>query len=235
VDEATLAADAIVDLPAPQAHYLRSVLRRGPGDTVVLFNGQDGEWRGSIERLAKSGGQVLCGDRLRPQTTEAGPWLLFAPLKRGPVDMMTEKATELGVSQLHPVLTRFTTSPRVNLDRLRALAVEAAEQCRRLTVPCVTEPKPLAYLSDGWPSDRRLLVLAEHGAAITAAQAFSETAGKPAALLVGPEGGLADSELDALRHLPFVTPVRLGPRVLRAETAAIAGLTLWQALSGDWR
>lgn len=234
VGETVLAADATVDLPAPQAHYLRSVLRRGPGDTVVLFNGQDGEWRATIDRLAKSGGRALCGDRLRPQATEAGPWLLFAPLKRGPVDLLAEKATELGVTRLQPVLTRFTTSPRVNTERLRTLAVEAAEQCRRLTVPDVTAPIAFAHLAEGWPGDRHLLVLAERGAAIPAARAFSDLAGAPAALLVGPEGGLSDSELDALRHLPFVTPVRLGPRVLRAETAAIAGLTLCQALSGDW-
>jgi len=230
-----LSSGAVIELTASHAHYLRSVLRRGPGDTVVVFNGRDGEWTATLERLAKTGGQARCETRLRPQTDEAGPWLLFAPVKRGPVDLMAEKATELGVSRLSPVVTRLTTSPRVNTDRLRALTVEAAEQCRRLTVPRVDDPMPLARLTEHWPPDRHLLVLAEHGTARPAARAFADVAGVPAALLVGPEGGLTDSDLDALRQLPFVTPVRLGPRVLRAETAAIAGLTLWQTLSGDWR
>ncbi|MBB4267943.1 16S rRNA (uracil(1498)-N(3))-methyltransferase [Roseospira visakhapatnamensis] len=235
VPDAPLDGHATVDLPAAQSHYLRSVMRRGPGNAVVVFNGRDGEWRATVERLAKAGGRLLCRDRLRPQAAEAGPWLLFAPLKRGPVDLVAEKATELGVARLEPVLTRFTASTRVNTDRLRALAVEAAEQCRRLTVPEVAAPVALARIAETWPAERRLLVLAEHGDATPAARAFAEAAGAPAALLVGPEGGLADSELDALRQLDFVTMVRLGPRILRAETAAIAGLSLWQTLSGDWR
>jgi len=235
VENATLADGAAVALGAPQAHYLRSVLRRGPGDTVVVFNGRDGEWQTVVDRLAKNGGTLVCRERLRPQVAEDGPWLLIAPLKRGPMDLVAEKATELGASRLQPVLTRFTAQPRVNVERLHTLAVEAAEQCRRLTVPEVTDALPLARLAEGWPEDRPLLVLAEHGTAAPAARVFPEVAGTPAALLIGPEGGFADSELDALRHLPFVRMVRLGPRVLRAETAAIAGLTLWQSLCGDWR
>lgn len=232
-----LAEGASVALPAPQAHYLRSVMRRGPGDMVVLFNGRDGEWQAEIDTLTKAGATVLCRACLRPQPEgEAnGPWLLFAPLKRGPVDLLAEKATELGAARLQPVVTRFTTAARVNATRLRSVTIEAAEQCRRLSVPDMADPLPLARLGDGWPADRPLFVLAERGEAPPAAAAFAAHAGAPAALLVGPEGGFADSELDGLRHLPFVSFVRLGPRVLRAETAAIAGLTLWQALAGDWR
>ncbi|KAA5605016.1 16S rRNA (uracil(1498)-N(3))-methyltransferase [Roseospira marina] len=244
VADPTLDDGAVVTLEAPQAHYLRSVMRRGPGDSVVLFNGRDGEWQATLETMAKAFATARCAIRLRPQSAEGtenggvdGPWLLFAPLKRGPVDLLAEKATELGVARLQPVMTRFTTAARVNATRLRANAIEAAEQCRRLSVPEVAEPITLARIPEGWPEDRHLFVLAEHGHAVTAASAFAAArdAGTPAALLVGPEGGFADSELDALCQLPFVTPVRLGPRVLRAETAAIAGLTLWQALAGDWR
>jgi 16S rRNA (uracil1498-N3)-methyltransferase len=237
VDDADLSEDGRVTLSAPQAHYLRSVMRRTPGDAVILFNGRDGEWRAALDSVAKSHATAICRDRLRPQPTdgETGPWLLFAPLKRGPVDLLAEKATELGVSRLQPVTTRLTTAARVNAARLRALAIEAAEQCRRLDVPTVTDPLPLARLAEDWPAGRTLFVLAEHGEAVPATAAFAAHAGGPAALLVGPEGGLAGAELDGLRHLPFVTCVRLGPRVLRAETAAIAGLTLWQAVAGDWR
>nr|WP_246423839.1 16S rRNA (uracil(1498)-N(3))-methyltransferase [Roseospira goensis] len=239
VADAALSEGGTVTLAAPQAHYLRAVMRRGPGDTVVLFNGQDGEWRAVLETVAKASATARCVACLRPQpaTEDDGPWLLFAPLKRGPVDVLAEKATELGVARLQPVLTRFTTAARVNAARLQAHAIEASEQCRRLTVPTVADPVALAHLPAAWPAERRLFVLAEHGRAGPAAAAFAAAARDetPAALLVGPEGGLADSELDALGHLPFVTPVRLGPRVLRAETAAIAGLTLWQALAGDWR
>jgi len=242
-----LADGALVTLAAPQAHYLRAVMRRAPGDPVVLFNGRDGEWLAALETVAKATATARCTEHLRPQPeneSENGPWLLFAPLKRGPVDLLTEKATELGVARLQPVMTRFTTAARVNGTRLRANAIEAAEQCRRLSVPEVAEPIALAHMATGWPEDRRLFVLAEHGDAVSAASAFAAAAvaagasgGTAArvALLVGPEGGFADSELDGLAQLPFVTPVRLGPRVLRAETAAIAGLTLWQALAGDWR
>ncbi|MQX37316.1 16S rRNA (uracil(1498)-N(3))-methyltransferase [Roseospira navarrensis] len=240
VGEADLGPAALVTLDAPQAHYLRSVMRRGPGDAVVLFNGRDGEWLARLEAVAKAAATARCTDQLRPQPDadpDAAPWLLFAPLKRGPVDLLAEKATELGAARLQPVMTRFTTAARVNATRLRAHAVEAAEQCRRLSVPQVADPIPLPRVAEGWPAGRRLFVLAEHGRAVPATAAFAAAADAtaPAALLVGPEGGLADSELDALAQLPFVTPVRLGPRILRAETAAIAGLALWQAVAGDWR
>ena len=226
-----------VPLLAGQAHYLRAVMRRGPGDAVVLFNGCDGEWLARLTRLAKGAAEAVCETRLRPQPAgpPAGPWLLFAPLKRGPVDMVAEKATELGAVRLVPVVTRRTTAARLNATRLRAHAVEAAEQCRRLTVPEVAEPVALESLATGWPTGRRLFVLAESGPAEAAASAFAQAAGAPAALLVGPEGGFADSELDALRQLAFVTLVRLGPRILRAETAALAALSVWQAVAGDAR
>lgn len=232
-----LEAAATVMLDPGQAHYLRAVMRRAAGDPVVLFNGTDGEWLARLERIAKAGAEAVCETRLRHQSDEPppGPWLLFAPLKRGPVDMVAEKATELGATRLLPVLTQRTTAARVNAGRLRAHAIEAAEQCRRLTVPEITEPLALSRLAQDWPGDRRLFVLAEHGTAVPASAAFAQAADQPAALLVGPEGGFTELELDALRQLPFVTAVRLGPRVLRAETAALAALALWQAVAGDAR
>lgn len=239
VADAALAPQAVVSLSASQAHYLRTVMRRGSGDVVCLFNGRDGEWAATLEQVSKGVATARCGERLRPQAEDRcpqqGPWLAFAPLKRGPVDLVAEKATELGVARLLPVMTRRTTAARINAARLAAHAAEAAEQCRRLSVPTVDDPVALPRLGAVWPAERPLFVLAEHGAAAPAAAVFSAHAGTPAGLLVGPEGGLDDVDLDALSQLPFVTPVRLGPRVLRAETAALAGLALWQALAGDSR
>jgi len=235
--DTSLAEASQVTLAPGQAHYLRTVLRRGTGDAVVLFNGRDGEWLARLSRLDRGAAEAVCETCLRPQSEAGspGPWLLFAPLKRGPVDQLAEKATELGASRLVPVMTRRTTAARLNTTRLQAHAVEAAEQCRRLTVPEVVDAVPLDSLAATWPAERRLFVLAESGPAQAAAPAFVQAAGTPAALLVGPEGGFTDSELDGLRELPFVTPVRLGPRVLRAETAALAGLATWQAVAGDAR
>jgi len=235
--DADLAAGGDVALAPGQAHYVRSVMRLGTGSTLLLFNGRDGEWRARIESLGKG----RCGLRLveptRPQRDEADLWLVFAPLKRGRIDYLAQKATELGVALLQPVLTAHTAVARVNTRRLAANAVEAAEQCGRLTVPAVREPAPLERILADWPPARRLLVCDETGAAPPMAQALAEVgqaAGQPWAVLIGPEGGFAETELDALRNLPFVTPVGLGPRVLRADTAALAALALWQALVGTW-
>ncbi len=231
-----LAADRSVALTAAQAHYLRNVMRANVGDAVVLFNGRDGEWLARIESLRKGSGTLSPQDRSRPQTPEPGPWLLFAPLKRAPLDFLVQKAVELGASALQPVQTAYTNSSRINLDRLTANAVEAAEQCERLTVPEIRKTAKYTFLLENWPKDRYLLVCAEHGAAqpiddvLRAAPRDSEWG-----IFTGPEGGFASSELDQLRKQPFAKLVSLGPRVLRAETAAIAALTCWQAVLGDWR
>jgi 16S rRNA (uracil1498-N3)-methyltransferase len=236
-----------VDLTAGQTHYLKNVMRLAPGGAVTLFNGRDGEWQGRIDTLGRSAGSAVPEQQTRPQAAEPDLWLLFAPLKRGPLDFLVQKAVELGVSELRPVLTRHTEVGRVNTDRLRAIVLEAAEQCERLTLPQVREPVTLEAALASWPDGRRLLacaefgparpigsVLAEMGAAF-AAQSTPATPGSPAALLTGPVGGFTTTELDGLRNLPFVTAVALGPRVLRAETAAIAALACWQSVLGDWR
>ncbi|WP_413208179.1 16S rRNA (uracil(1498)-N(3))-methyltransferase [Rhodospirillum sp. A1_3_36] len=225
--------------PAPledgQAHYLRGVLRLSPGDRVSLFNGCDGEWAGEISALSKSAGEVLPQDLLRPQVEETGPWLLFAPLKKDATDYVVQKAVELGCSALLPIFTRRTQSQRVRTDRLRAQVIEASEQCERLTLPEVAEARPLDAVLADWPANRRLFVMAERQNARPAAEVFAERAGDPAGILVGPEGGLAQSDLEALAALPLFSPLSLGPRILRAETAVAAALSVWQAVAGDWR
>jgi 16S rRNA (uracil1498-N3)-methyltransferase len=233
---AELAAGRVVDLETDQVHRLRNVLRLGPGAAVALFNARDGEWFGHIEALARQNGSVRLDSRRRPPDEEPGPWLLFAPVKRAPIDLIVEKATELGVACLQPVLTRRTIVARVNLERLTAHAVEAAEQCERLTVPKVLAPTPLLPAIAALPAGFRLIVADETGAA--AAMAGVLAAWQPPypgiAVLVGPEGGFASDELDALSNLPNVTRVGLGPRVLRADTASLAALAVLQALIGDW-
>jgi 16S rRNA (uracil1498-N3)-methyltransferase len=231
---ADLASGGDITLDAARAHYLRNVLRLGPGDEVALFNGRDGEFRATISRLGKSEAALMAGERLRAQAPEPDVWLLFAPIKRQAIDLLAEKATELGVARLMPVITRHTDVTRVATERLAAIAIEAAEQCGRLTVPAVDAPQKLDQIIAGWKDARRLYVCAEQGAAEPIAQIAAAAAKAPFALLVGPEGGFAASELDHLRNLAFVSALDLGPRILRAETAALAALAILQAWLGDW-
>lgn len=232
-----LAAGASVDLPAPQAHYLRSVLRLAPGAPLALFNGRDGEWRARLVQLGKAGGTALAEAQTRPQQAGPAVTLCFAPIKRPGIDFIAQKATELGAAGLQPVFTAHTDVTRVNLERLRANAVEAAEQCERLDVPAVLAPVSLADLLAAWPADRPLLVAAERGMSSTPtrplAEAVRQSGGPAVGILIGPEGGFAPSELDDLGKLAFVHPISLGPRILRAETAALAALAGWQILAGD--
>jgi 16S rRNA (uracil1498-N3)-methyltransferase len=169
----------------------------------------------------------------RPQAPSPDLWLAFAPIKRARIDLIAEKATELGVSALWPVMTRRAEPMRVNIERLANIAIEAAEQAERLDIPAVEEPRTLDRLLAGWPEERALFACAEAGEAEPIADAVASRRDRPAGFLIGPEGGFAPNELDALRKLPFVVAVGLGPRVLRAETAAIAALACWQALAGD--
>ncbi|MGF1629833.1 MAG: 16S rRNA (uracil(1498)-N(3))-methyltransferase [Kiloniellaceae bacterium] len=237
--EAVLAADQTVGLDHSRAHFLRSVLRLGPGACLAVFNGRDGEWLAEIEGLGKGWCSLKLLEQRRVAEPEPDLWLVFAPIKRARIDFMAEKATELGCSVLQPVMTRFTAVSRVNEERLAANAREAAEQCERLTVPEVCETVGFGQLLDSWPEDRRLLVCAEWGdarpiaEALQAIRAGSGADPGPWAVMTGPEGGFAESELDALRKLPFVTPVGLGPRILRADTAALAAIACWQAVLGD--
>jgi 16S rRNA (uracil1498-N3)-methyltransferase len=232
---ADLAGGLSVTLDSAQAHYLKTVLRLAPGAVVALFNGRDGEWLGRVDGFGKGTGSVTLLEQRRPQEPEPDLWLVFAPIKRARIDFLAEKATELGVSELRPVYTGRTVVGRINLARLRANAIEAAEQTERLTVPELREPENLAALLAHWPAERRLLLCDESGAAAPIAQVLQEAASGRWAVLVGPEGGFAETELDALRKLPFVCSVGLGPRVLRADTAALAALAVVQALIGDWR
>ena len=237
--EEDLSAGATLGLDHARAHFLRSVLRLERGAVLALFNGRDGEWRARIEGLGKGWCSLVVEDRLREQTIGPDLWLAFAPIKRARLDFLVEKATELGCGLLQPVMTRHTAVGRVNLDRLKANAREAAEQCERLDLPEVREVTDFGKLLDTWPAERRLLVCAESGEAEPLAEVLpalrdeAPSAGNPWAILTGPEGGFARSELDALNDLPFAIKVGLGPRVLRADTAAVAALACWQAILGD--
>ncbi len=230
---ADLRAKEEIILDKDQAHYVTTVMRRRAGDTVLLFNGRDGEWRAEISEAGRKSCALHLTDQTRPQVEEPGPWLLFAPVKRTQTDLIVEKATELGASRLLPIFSERTNAGRVNLERLSAIATEAAEQCRRLTVPEVKEPAALRDVLADWPADRRLFLLDETGGGTAPSQVIAPD--QPGALLIGPEGGFTLSELDFLRNLSFVSSISLGRRVLRAETAALAALACWQTLAGDWR
>jgi 16S rRNA (uracil1498-N3)-methyltransferase len=239
--EEVLGAGAAIALDRDRAHYLRNVLRAASGDGVGLFNGRDGEWRARIAAFAKHGAALEVEVQTRPQAPEPDLWLVFAPVKRARIDFIAEKATELGASALIPVMTRRTVVTRVNIDRLRANAVEAAEQTERLSVPEIHEAVSLDRLLADWPAGRRLILCAEAGQARPIAEALSGLASESQvssgawAVMTGPEGGFAPAELDGLANLPFVTAVGLGPRILRADTAALAALACFQAILGDGR
>ena len=226
---------AEIALAKDQAHYLGTVLRLKPGERVLLFNGQDGEWCAELTAIGRKGAEARLEHQTRPQ--EEGPDLhyLFAPLKRARLDYMAQKATELGASRLMPVITRRTIAERVNRARLTANAVEAAEQCGVLWVPEVAEPEKLSVLLAGW-DEKRLLIFADEAAPIASPLATLEGQGKrPLAVLIGPEGGFEEEERALLLAQPFVLPISLGPRVMRADTAAVAALSLVNATLGDWR
>jgi 16S rRNA (uracil1498-N3)-methyltransferase len=230
---ASLGEGERVALDGDRTHYLKNVMRRAVGDEVVLFNGHHGEWLGRIQSYARNSAEVALDKQRRPQAASPDLWLAFAPIKRQRIDDLAEKATELGVSVLLPVMTRRAEPSRVNTARLTSITIEAAEQTERLDVPEVREPVSLDRLLGEWPGDRTLFVCAEAGQALPIAQATLAHKGRPAGFLIGPEGGFAAAELDALRKLPFVVAIGLGPRLLRAETAAVAALACWQALAGD--
>jgi 16S rRNA (uracil1498-N3)-methyltransferase len=232
---APLVAGAVVTLDKPQSHYVVNVLRLRAGQGLLVFNGRDGEWRAEVADIRKTACVLRALEQVRAQVSEPDVWLAFAPLKRSRIDMAVEKASELGVALLCPVDTERTNADRVNVARLRATAIEAAEQCGRLVVPEVREPVGLGRLIADWPAQRRLFVLDESGSGQPIAAALAKHAGEACGFLIGPEGGFAPSEIAALRRQPFVVAVGLGRRLLRAETAAMAALACWQAVAGDWR
>jgi 16S rRNA (uracil1498-N3)-methyltransferase len=232
---ADLGPGAEVALAPEQAHYLFAVMRQAAGVRVAVFNGRDGEWIAEVARTGRKSGLLAVGEAGQPQRTPPDLWLLFAPVKKARTDFIVEKATELGAARIQPVVTRLTQSERLRPDRLRAHAIEAAEQCGETWVPEIAEAARLDALLAAWDPKRRLMFCDEARAARPAGAALASAGPGPWAVLTGPEGGFAPDEAERLRALPFVLPVTLGPRILRADTAAIAALTLWQAALGDWR
>ena len=233
-----LAPGAVLTLEKPQAHYLRNVLRLKGGDTILVFNGKDGEWRATLSDADRRGRELSVHERTRPQTAPLDLHYLFAPLKHERLDYMVQKAIELGVSRLVPIITQHVQVTRVNLERMRANVIEAAEQCGILDLAEVASPLTFAQMIASRDSER-LMVFCDEDAEVKdpmAALAAQRAGGKrPLAVLVGPEGGFAEEERAALLRLPNVVRLALGPRILRADTAAVAALTLVQAVVGDWR
>ncbi len=221
-----------VALGAEQSHYLTKVMRKGVGESLALFNGRDGEWRAQIAAAGKRDVLLTVVEKLRDQTAPCDLELIVAAVKRTRLETIVEKAAELGAARVRLVLTARTNAERVRVERLNVIAVEAAEQTGRLDVPTVQDPVKLAKLLDAWDPARRLLFCDEGG---DAKPILSAVTPGPWAILIGPEGGFSPEERGRLRSLPFVTPATLGPRILRADTAAISALTLWQAAAGDWR
>ncbi|MDH3662613.1 MAG: 16S rRNA (uracil(1498)-N(3))-methyltransferase [Alphaproteobacteria bacterium] len=226
--QAGLAADTSIELDRTQAHYLLDVMRKKVGDQVRLFNGADGEWLASISDAGRKRCQLAVAEQLRPQEEEIGPTLLFAPIKKARMEMLVEKATELGVGRLMPVRTRRSIVDRINAARLRTIAIEAAEQCERLTMPEICELQTLEWALSNWPMDHPFYAADETGSGRPLLQALELE--RPAAFLVGPEGGFDPAELGWLSEHQAVIKVDLGPRILRAETAGLVMLANWSAI-----
>jgi 16S rRNA (uracil1498-N3)-methyltransferase len=238
--DAPLAQGRAVALDRAQAHYLTNVLRLKSGDAFLVFNGRDGEWRATLEGGKRAAGKrevsLRIGERRRAQTASGDLHYLFAPLKSARLDYMVQKAVEMGASHLRPVLTRHGQIARVNLARMRANAAEAAEQCGVLTLPQIAEPVTLLAALAGWDGARHLVFCDEAAEVADPLAALAIVPrGAPLAVLIGPEGGFAAEERVALLKLPKVVRLALGPRILRADTAAVAALALVQAAIGDWR
>lgn len=231
--DATLGPTAEIILTPQQAHYLTGVLRLGPGDAVRAFNGRDGEWLGYLTDITRKSAGIRCEKRVSEAKLPPDIDYVFAPLKHARLDYVVQKATELGARRLRPVITNRTVAERVNLERMRANVVEAAEQCNLVHVPEVLQPEKLEPLLATWDNARSLVFCDE---TLRDTNPLQSLAGlkPPAAVLVGPEGGFTDEEIKRLKSHNFVVPISLGPRILRADTAAIAALTLVQAISGDW-
>ncbi len=230
--DAELGEGQRVPLSRDQAHYLFGVMRQGEGGHVSLFNGRDGEWRAEIAEAGKRAGVLLCQTQTAPLRLPPDLWLLFAPIKKARTDFIVEKAAEMGAARIVPVLTDLTNSERVRRDRLQAHAVEAAEQCGGTYVPEVAEATKLSALLDHWDPARRIM-FCDEGLAGPASGLNCKAVG-PWAILIGPEGGFSDAERGRLARLGCAHAVSLGPRILRADTAAVAAMTVWQQALGDW-
>jgi len=231
--DVTLSEGKLVELSKEQVHYLGNVLRKGEGDSARLFNGNDGEWRAEITAVSKRAAMLTVKERLREPKFSPDIMLCFAPVRKHRTAFIIEKATELGVRTLQPVITARTQFSKFNSDKAHLQAIEAAEQTERLDIPAIAEPKKLDALIEGWESSRSLIYADEAGGAKPAMETLKPLKGS-AAILIGPEGGFTSQEREYLRAQTFVIPVSLGPRILRADTAALSLLTLWQAVQGDW-
>jgi 16S rRNA (uracil1498-N3)-methyltransferase len=230
-----LAAGAELALDADQSRYLVAVMRRAVGDEILVFNGRDGEWRAALSAVGKRGAAARLTTRERPQAEGPDLDLIVALVKRARLETIVEKAAELGVRRVRPVITERTNADHTKVPRLQAIATEAAEQTGRLDVPQVVEPQRLDRLLQDWDAGRRLVFCDEAGDAPPMLEALAGADPGPWAILIGPEGGFSPAERAGLRDLDFAVPVSLGPRILRADTAAISAVTLWQAALGDWR
>jgi 16S rRNA (uracil1498-N3)-methyltransferase len=230
-----LRADGPIVPTRGQIHYLLSVMRLGLGDEVRLFNGRDGEWRARLVESSKRDCQLLCEACERRQTSGPDLDLLVALVKRSRLETIVEKAAELGARRVRPLITERTNADRTNLARLAAIASEGAEQTGRMDVPEILQPQDLGGVLAGWSGERRLMFCDEGGEAAPVTQALAGAAGGAWAILIGPEGGFSAAERARIRAVPGVLPVSLGPRILRADTAAIAAMALWQSVLGDWR
>ncbi|MEO0419618.1 MAG: 16S rRNA (uracil(1498)-N(3))-methyltransferase [Pseudomonadota bacterium] len=221
-----------VRIDGNQAHYLSRVMRVGEGSVVILCDDLTGEWMGKVREVAKRHVLLDVTEQLGPRETVPDLWLCPALLKKDRFDLVLEKATELGAERIQPVITRRCVADKLNLDRATTITIEAAEQCARTALPDLREPESLRALLEHWPGDRRLFFADEEGGE-PAYDAFRYSSG-PVGLLIGPEGGFDTAEREAIRAHPAATPISLGPRILRGETAAIAALSVWMATSGDW-
>lgn len=230
-----LSPGAELALDEGQSRYLAAVMRAKPGDELRVFNGREGEWRALVAQVGKRAVTLQLIDPARPQGAGPDLDLVVALVKRAPLENIVEKAAELGARRIRPVVTERTNADHTRVDRLQAIATEASEQTGRLDVPQVLEPQKLERLLEAWEPGRRLLFCDEAGDARPALEVLRDEAPGPWAILIGPEGGFSPREREVLRSLPFATPATLGPRILRADTAAISALTLWQAALGDWR
>ena len=225
---------ASIALTKEQVHYLGTVLRKSVGDSLRVFNGEGGEWNAKIAMLSRKGGEIGLTEQLRAPMASPDVWLCFAPVRKHRTAFIIEKATELGAREFYPLITQRTQFSRLNVDKARLQAIEAAEQTERLDVPVVHDVRSLHDMLSGWDETRRLIFADEAGDAAPALDVLNELPKTPAAILIGPEGGFTPTEREILRAQAFVTPVSLGPRILRADTAALSLLTLWQAVRGDW-
>ena len=228
----TLGEAQSVPLNKDQAHYIFSVMRKSIGETILIFDGNNGEWEASIEEISKKSGVLLCIKQTKPQIMPPDLWLFFSPLKKVRTDFIVEKATELGVAKIIPVQTEHTNADRVNLSRLSAHAIEAAEQCGGTYIPKIEELQKINKVLENFPLDRRLLFCDEK---LQASEVNLENLKKGKwAILVGPEGGFSEIERNYLKGLKFTFSISLGPRILRADTAAVTAISLWQNYLGDW-